>query len=333
MKAPPAPPPPPLPGVAFDAHTHLDMLPEPVDAVLAAARDAGIVSVVTVGCDVDSSRWAAACAAEHAAVYAAVAIHPNETARTDARHGRGPALAEVAALAALPEVRAVGETGLDYYRDHSPPALQRDWFAAHIEIAKATGKTLMIHDRDAHEDVLNILAQQGAPEHVVFHCFSGDAEMAKRCADAGYVMSFAGNVTFPNAAQLRQAAAVAPAELILVETDAPFLTPAPNRGRMNAPAQVAHTLRAIAEVKRVDVADLCAMIMATGERVFGPWRDRAGGWRDGAGGWLDQAGGRRDEAGGWQDGAGGWRDGAGRRRDEAGGWRDRAFTPHEGADS
>jgi TatD DNase family protein len=123
--------------------------------------------------------------------------------------------------------------------------------------------------------VLDILEQQGAPEHVVFHCFSGDAEMAKRCADAGYVMSFAGNVTFPSAGPLREAAAVAPAELILVETDAPYLTPIPNRGRMNAPAQVAHTLRAIADVKRVDVAEMCDAVMATGERVFGPWKYQA----------------------------------------------------------
>ena len=270
---PPAAQPEPLPAPAFDAHTHLDMLPGPVAAVLDAARTAGIVRVVTVGCDVDSSRWVAACAAEHAEVYAAVAIHPNETARAEAAPGRDSALAEIATLAGLPRVRAVGETGLDYYRDHAPHALQRDWFAAHIEIAKAAGKALMIHDRDAHDDVLDILAQQGAPEHVIFHCFSGDAEIAKRCADAGYVMSFAGNVTFPNAGDLREAAAAAPAELILVETDAPYLTPVPNRGRMNAPAQVAHTLRAIAEVKRLDVAELCAVIMATGERVFGPWGD------------------------------------------------------------
>jgi TatD DNase family protein len=267
---PPAAPPEPLPAPAFDAHTHLDMLPGPVEAVLDAARAAGVVRVVTVGCDVDSSRWAAACAGGRTDVHAAVAIHPNEAASAEAGQGRDSALAEIAALAALPDVRAVGETGLDYYRDHSPPAVQRDWFVAHIEIAKAAGKALMIHDRDAHDDVLEILAQQGAPENVIFHCFSGDAEMAKRCADAGYVMSFAGNVTFPNAGQLREAAAVAPVELILVETDAPYLTPVPNRGRLNAPAQVAHTLRAIAEVKRVDVAELCAMIMATGERVFGP---------------------------------------------------------------
>ena len=275
MNAPGAPEPEPLPGLVFDAHTHLDMLPGPVESVLAAARAAGVAHVVTVGCDVDSSQWAAACAAEHVDVYAAVAIHPNETARAEASAGRAAVLDEIARLAALPEVRAVGETGLDYYRDNAPPELQRDWFRAHIEIAKTAGKALMIHDRDAHEDVLDILAQQGAPDHVVFHCFSGDVELAKRCAEAGYVMSFAGNVTFANAGQLREAAAVAPAELILVETDAPFLTPVPNRGRQNAPAQVAHTLRALAEVKGMNVADMCAAVMATGERVFGPWRDPA----------------------------------------------------------
>ncbi|HKR68274.1 MAG TPA: TatD family hydrolase [Streptosporangiaceae bacterium] len=275
MKAPPAPPPPPLPAPAFDAHTHLDMLPGPVESVLAEARAARIDRVVTIGCDVESSRWAAACAAEHADVYAAVAIHPNETANAAAEGGRDAVLAVIADLATQPKVRAVGETGLDYYRDYAAPELQREWFRGHIEIAKAAGKALMIHDREAHADVLDILALQGAPEHVIFHCFSGDADMAKRCADAGYVMSFAGNVTFPSAGQLREAAAVAPPELILVETDAPYLTPVPNRGRMNAPAQVAHTLRAIADVKRMDVAELCAAVMANGQRVFGPWHDAA----------------------------------------------------------
>jgi TatD DNase family protein len=252
------------------------MLSEPVERVLAQASAAGIAHVITVGTDLDSSRWTAARAAEHADVYAAVAIHPNETARA-ASLGRDAVLAEIAGLAALPQVRAVGETGLDYYRDSAPPAVQQDWFRAHIEIAKSAGKALMIHDRDAHEDVLAILSQQGPPPGVVFHCFSGDADMAKRCAEAGYVMSFAGNVTFPSAVTLREAAAVAPVELILVETDAPFLTPVPNRGRQNAPAQVAHTLRAIAEIKQMDVAELCAVVMATGERVFGPWRVSAAG--------------------------------------------------------
>ncbi len=265
-----APVPEPLPAPAFDAHTHLDMLSEPVEVVLGQARAAGIARVVTVGCDVESSQWAAAAAAGHADVYAAVAIHPNEVAKAEAGEGgRDAVLAGIASLAALPRVRAVGETGLDYYRDSAPADLQREWFRGHIEIAKATGKALMIHDREAHDDVLDILAEKGAPAHVVFHCFSGDAGMAKRCADAGYVMSFAGNVTFPGAQSLRDAAEVAPADLILVETDAPFLTPVPNRGRQNAPAQVAHTLRAVAQVKGMDVAELCAAVTATGARVFG----------------------------------------------------------------
>ncbi len=268
-----APLPEPLPAEAFDSHCHLDMIERPAGQVVADAVAVGITRMITVGCDLPSSRWAAACAAEHEPVYAAVAIHPNETAAAAAQPGGAAAvLAEVAALAALPEVRAVGETGLDYYRDWSDPAVQRDWFRRHIAIAKQVAKPLMIHDREAHEDVLRLLDEEGAPEQVVFHCFSGDAAMAKRCAAAGYVMSFAGNVTFANAQPLRDAAAAAPAELILVETDAPFLTPVPHRGKPNAPAMVAYTLRCIAEVKQVDVARLGAIVAATGERVFGPWQ-------------------------------------------------------------
>ncbi len=260
----------PLPGDAFDSHCHLDLIDRPVPEILADARAARITRVVTIGVDLPTSRWAAGCADRHAGVYAAVAVHPNETARAaESTAARDAVLAEIASLAVLPQVRAVGETGLDYYRDSAPPAVQRDWFRAHIEIAKQAGKALVIHDRDAHEDVLRILDADGPPEHVIFHCFSGDAAMAKRCAEAGYVMSFAGNVTFSSAQPLRDAAAAAPADLILVETDAPFLTPVPNRGRPNSPAMVAYTLRAIAEVKQMDVADLCAAVTATGERVFG----------------------------------------------------------------
>jgi TatD DNase family protein len=263
----------PLPRPAFDGHTHLDIMDLPVPGVLAAARRAGIARVITVGTDLESSRWSARCAAEYDDVYAAVAIHPNDTeaaaggdtSRTD------EVLAEIETLAGLPQVRAVGETGLDYYRDHAEPAVQRDWFRAHIGIAKRTGKVLMIHDREAHDDVLRILAEEGAPDRVVFHCFSGDGEMAKRCADAGYVMSFAGNLTFSSAQNLRDAAAVAPADLVLVETDAPFLTPVPWRGKPNSPALAAYTARCLAEVKNMDVAELCAQVTATGERLYGPW--------------------------------------------------------------
>jgi TatD DNase family protein len=269
----PVPPPEPLPADALDSHCHLDLIERPVPEILADARAARITRVVTIGVDLPTSRWAADCAQDHPGVYAAVAVHPNETARAAASPaGRDEVLAGIRSLAEGPQVRAIGETGLDYYRDWAPPAVQRDWFRAHIEIAKQAGKALMIHDRDAHEDVLGILDADGPPEHVIFHCFSGDAAMAKRCAEAGYVMSFAGNVTFPSAGQLRDAVAVAPAELILAETDAPFLTPVPNRGRPNAPAMVAHTLRVLAEVKQMDVAELCATVTATGERVFGGWR-------------------------------------------------------------
>jgi TatD DNase family protein len=271
---PAAPAPEPLPGPAFDSHCHLDMIDSPTATVLAEAAAAGITGVVQVGCDLPSSAWSVACAAAFPQVHAAVAIHPNETAAAVSAAGNDAdaVLAEIAGFAELPQVRAVGETGLDYYRDSAPPELQREMFRAHIQIARQAGKALVIHDRDAHDDVLAILASEGPPEQVIFHCYSGDAAMAKVCADAGYLLSFAGTVTFGSADQLREAAALIPAELILVETDAPFLAPAPSRGRSNAPAQVAHTVRAIAAVRQMDVAELCEVIWANGERVFGPWR-------------------------------------------------------------
>src|SRR5580704_3296025 len=247
----------PEPG-GFDSHTHMDIMELPVDGVLAAARAVGIGRVVNVGCDLPSSRWSVATAEEYPEVYAAVAIHPNETSALDA--SRGEVLAEISALAQSPRVVAIGETGLDYYRDWASPAVQREWFRAHIEIARRTGKALMIHDREAHADVLSILAETGPwpPYSVIFHCFSGDARMASECAEAGYVMSFAGNVTFKNADSLREAALVAPAELMLAETDAPYLTPIPHRGKPNSPAMTAYTIRFLAELKNLDASDFCA---------------------------------------------------------------------------
>jgi TatD DNase family protein len=283
----------PLPRPALDSHTHLDMIdfaggpggrfPEPsrIAAVVAAARAAGIARIVTVGTDLEASRWSARCAAEHEGVYAAVAIHPNETQAVSAEVGAGapapgsPAaagvLAGIEALAGSPRVVAVGETGLDYYRQHAEPDVQRWWFRAHIAIAKRTGKALMIHDREAHADVFRILAEEGPPDRVVFHCFSGDVAMARQCAEAGYVMSFAGNVTFAKAQPLRDAAAAAPPGLILAETDAPYLTPVPNRGKPNEPALTADTLRCLAEVRGMDLAALCDAVTATAARTFGPW--------------------------------------------------------------
>jgi TatD DNase family protein len=269
-----------LPAEALDSHCHLEMLTEPVAQVLADARAVGISRVVTIGTDLGSSRWAVDCAAVHADVYAAVAIHPTEVEETIMGVAETPdgiaaatdaVLAQIEALAATPKVRAIGETGLDYYWDRAAPKVQQEWFRAHIEIAKRVGKALVIHDRDAHEDVLRILDEQGPPDQVVFHCFSGDAAMARRCAEAGYVMSFAGNVTFANAQPLRDAAAAAPAHLLLAETDAPFLTPVPHRGKRNAPWLTAHTLRKLAEVKGMDLAELCHEVTRTAERVFGPW--------------------------------------------------------------
>ena len=257
----------PPPG-AFDAHTHMDIMGLPVDGVLAAARAAGIGRVVNVGCDLPSSRWSVSRAAEYPDVYATVAIHPNETSAVDA--SRDEVLETLAELAASPKVVAIGETGLDYYRDWSPREVQRRWFRAHIELARASGKTLMIHDREAHQDVLAILGEYAPwPAYsVIFHCFSGDASMASACADAGYVMSFAGNVTFKNADALREAALAAPPELILAETDAPYLTPVPHRGKPNSPAMTAYTVRALATLKRLELADFCATLQATGARVF-----------------------------------------------------------------
>jgi TatD DNase family protein len=242
------------------------MMGLPVPEAVGAAQAAGIARVVTVGTDLESSRWSARCAEQHDAVYAAVAIHPNETGAVTAE-----VLAGIEALARLPRVVAVGETGLDYYRDHAAPDVQRWWFREHIKIAKRTGKALMIHDREAHADVLRVLEDEGPPSRVVFHCFSGDVPMVEQCAEAGYVMSFAGNVTFANAQPLRDAAAVAPPDLLLAETDAPFLTPVPNRGKPNSPAMAAYTLRCLAGVKGMDVADLCDAVTATAQRVFGPW--------------------------------------------------------------
>jgi TatD DNase family protein len=259
-----------LPAEALDSHCHLDIMKVPVEEVVADARAVGIRRVVTIGVDLPSSRWAADCAAAHPDVYAAVAVHPNETQAAGTQQPEGM-LAEIEALAAQPKVRAIGETGLDYYRDSAAPAVQQDWFRAHIDIAKRTGKALMIHDREAHEDVLRILAEQGPPDKVIFHCFSGDDRMARQCAEAGYVMSFAGNLTFASAQPLRDAAAAAPASLLLVETDAPFLTPVPHRGKPNAPWLAAYTLRKLAEVKGMDAAELCGEITWTAERVFGPW--------------------------------------------------------------
>jgi TatD DNase family protein len=272
-KSQPAPPlPEPLRVPVADSHTHLDMQEPSVQEAVDAAASVGVTTLIQVGCDLERSRWAAETAAEYPSVHAAVALHPNEAPRFGARIELDAALAEIEKLAALPHVLAVGETGLDYFRTgEDGVAAQQHSFREHIAIAKRQQRALVIHDRDAHADVLRILEEEGAPERTVFHCYSGDAEMAEVCAAKGYFMSFAGNVTFKNAAPLRAAAEVAPLELILVETDAPYLTPVPHRGKPNAPYLIPLTVRALAEVKGVEVDRLCEAVTTTGERLFGPW--------------------------------------------------------------
>jgi len=264
----PPPPPEPLAVEVLDSHAHLDIMGVDVAQTLAAARAVGIAAVVQVGIDVPSSRWSADLAARLDQVHAAVALHPNEAGRGAATD---EALREIESLAALPQVVAVGETGLDHYRTEGEDGhrLQEASFRAHIAIAKRTGTALVIHDRDAHADVLRVLLDEGAPDRVVFHCFSGDAAMARTCAEHGFFMSFAGPVTFRPNDVLREAARVAPVDLLLVETDAPFLTPMPYRGRPNAPYLVPLTVRSLAETKGLELDELCGAIAANGRRAFG----------------------------------------------------------------
>ncbi|GIF08773.1 TatD family hydrolase [Actinoplanes siamensis] len=277
---PPAPEPLAVP--VFDSHTHLDLTiqeagvpggadpsTDPVQALIGAAAKNGVDRLIQVGVDVDSSRWGADLADREGSVLATVAIHPNEAPRLS---DLDEALREIEALAARPRVRGLGETGMDTFRTGDEGrAAQEASFRAHIAIAKRHGKALIIHDRDAHADVLRILDSEGAPDTVVLHCFSGDAEFAAECVRRGYHLSFAGTVTFASATNLREAAAITPPELMMVETDAPYLTPVPHRGRPNASYLIPITVRALAAARGIDVDELCARISANGERVFGPW--------------------------------------------------------------
>jgi TatD DNase family protein len=280
----PPPSPEPLPAPAIDSHTHLDIVlgerpagdghgewasDEDVDAEIGAAVAVNVPRLVQVGVDVPSSRWSAALAERHPNVLAAVALHPNEAG---AGAADDEALAEIDRLAAQPRVRAVGETGLDRFRTGAEGwAAQEASFRAHIRIAKDRGVALVIHDREAHDEILRVLEDEGAPEHTVFHCFSGDAAFAKACVERGYVLSFAGTLTFGNAGYLREAAALTPPGQLLVETDSPFLTPMPHRGRPNGSRLVPHTVRALAEVTGLELEELCDQLTRTAERVFGTW--------------------------------------------------------------
>ncbi|HET8600420.1 MAG TPA: TatD family hydrolase [Segeticoccus sp.] len=272
---PPAPDPLPIPVV--DNHTHLDMgrgdEPAPdLAAAIAEATKVGVDRMVQIGCELDSARQTVDMVEQHAALLGGVALHPNEAPRHADRGDVAEARAEIERLAQHPRVRVIGETGLDYFRTGPEGvAAQQDSFRWHIDLAKRTGRALQIHDRDAHDDVLRILTEEGAPEKTVLHCFSGDIEMARVCVERGYYLSFAGTVTFKNAPGLRNALAVTPLERVLVETDAPFLTPAPYRGSTNAPYLVPITVRAMAGVLGVDVPALCTALSENSERLYGPW--------------------------------------------------------------
>ena len=269
-----APLPEPLNRFCIDNHAHLELITESepdsdlIKAVLDESASVGINRVIQVGYNADQSEWGVRCAdAFPGRVLAAVALHPNEAPVVADLEGD---LKKISELAKHPRVRAIGETGLDFFRTGDDGREKQIYsFKRHIQIAKDVNKAVMIHDRDAHRAVLDTLMEVGAPEKVVFHCYSGDADMAKECIEKGYFLSFAGTVTFKNAPHLREALSLAPIEQILVETDSPFLTPTPNRGMLNTPAQIPHTLRLMAEVRGVDLDNLCDAIVKNTLLVYG----------------------------------------------------------------
>jgi TatD DNase family protein len=272
----------PLRTPVIDTHCHLDIADGDagaewlgVDDAVTRATAVGVTRIVQVGCDLPSARWSVAAAAEHPAIVATVALHPNEAPRILEGEGRAAleaAYAEIAELAALPQVRAVGETGLDFFRTGEDGRdVQEESFRRHIALAKELGKALVIHDRDAHDDVIRVLESEGAPELVVFHCYSGDAALARYCTERGWYLSFAGTVTFKNAAALRESVAVAPTDRVMVETDAPYLTPMPFRGRPNASYLVPLTVRVLADSAGVDEDEMATALWDNAQRVFGPW--------------------------------------------------------------
>ncbi|CAN7333019.1 TatD family hydrolase [Microbacterium sp. LjRoot45] len=266
-------PPEPLAVSVYDNHAHLEIedgVGLSLDEQLDRAAAVGVIGVVQAGGDIASSRWSAWAAASHPRVLAAVAIHPNEAPAYAAEGRLGEAIGVIDELAGQPRVRAIGETGLDFFRtDADGIPAQYESFEAHIALAKKHDIAMQIHDRDAHDAVLETLERVGAPERTVFHCFSGDEAMARLAADRGYWLSFAGNVTFKNAQNLRDALAVTPRERILVETDAPFLTPTPHRGRPNAPYLIPVTVRFLAAELDVEVDELCAQLAANTLEVYG----------------------------------------------------------------
>lgn len=271
----PAPLPEPLPVPCGDSHAHLEIVtntepdhPE-IAKVIAEAKSVGIDRLVQVGYSADQSQWCVRLAELFPNVVAAVALHPNEAPVVEDLESE---LARISELAKHPKVRAIGETGLDFFR--TEPELQdrqRYSFKRHIQMAKDLDKTLVIHDRDAHRAVLDTLDEVGAPDRTVFHCFSGDAEMARECVAKGYILSFAGTVTFKNAPQLREALKLVPSNQLLVETDSPFLAPMPHRGALNTPAQIPNILSFMAAERGDDLVELVGSISNNLNRIFGPF--------------------------------------------------------------
>ncbi len=270
----PAPLPDKLPIPCVDAHAHLELIEDSsdnaptIDEVVAQSISVGINRIVQVGYNADQSKWGVNLAEKYPGkILAAVAIHPNEAPIISDLEGDLKIIEE---LATHPRVRAIGETGLDFFR--TQPELQekqRYSFKRHIEIAKKYGKALVIHDRDAHDAVLDVLDEVGAPKITVFHCFSGDARMAEKCIEKGYYLSFSGTVTFKNAPALRDAALITPKHLLLAETDSPFLCPAPHRGALNTPAQTAAVIQFLAELRQEPITDLISAINQNVEKIFG----------------------------------------------------------------
>lgn len=269
-----------LPHPVVDNHCHLDIARGdgdkdgaalPVAEALSLAASVGVTRIVQIGCELEGARWAVETAETHPSVVAGVALHPNQAPRLAAEGRLEEALAEIERLARSSDrVRAIGETGLDYFRT-GPEGREAQHlsFRAHIELARSLDKTLVVHDRDAHEDVVRLVDEVGAPDRWVMHCFSGDAAFARRCLARGAYLSFAGTVTFKNAEPLREALRVAPLDRILVETDAPYLTPMPYRGRTNASYLVPLTVRSMAATRGTDLTELCRAIESNTDTAFG----------------------------------------------------------------
>jgi TatD DNase family protein len=273
----PPPAPSPLPIPVVDNHTHLDISrdendPPDVESVLAAATAVGVNRVVQIGCDLPGARFTVEQIDRHPQMLGGVAVHPNEAAKLADAGELTAAWSEIEQLAGHPRVRVIGETGLDYFRTGPEGvAAQQDSFRWHIDLAKRTDKALQIHDRDAHDDVMRILEEDGAPKSTVMHCFSGDINLARQCVERGYYLSFSGTVTFKNARELRNALAIVPLDRLLVETDAPFLTPSPHRGAVNSSYLIPLTVRAMADVLAIDVPTLCHSLSDNSEQVYGTW--------------------------------------------------------------